>query len=88
VNSAAGVWPLVRPPVRWISRVAHIGTLDPAAKGAFSWEAHGLSVSLHPEEWEAIARLGGRPWHLLERTGGVFLDYWSLGEKHRRTIAR
>jgi hypothetical protein len=88
VSPETVVWPLARPPVLCIPRVAHIGTLDPADKGAFSWGAHGLSVSLHPDEWEAIARLGGRPWHLLERTGGVFLDYWAPDAKRQRTIAR
>jgi len=82
-NTAA---PLSRPPLRSLGRVCHIGTLNPADKGDFSWEAHGLSVSLHPEEWEAIAKLGGLPWHLLERDGGVFLDYWALGRRARRRI--
>jgi hypothetical protein len=79
--------PLLRPPIVRLSRVCHIGTLDPAEKGAFSWEAHALSVSRHPEEWEAIGRLGGRPWHLLERAGGAFLDYWALREKSRLRVA-
>jgi hypothetical protein len=79
---------LCRPPLRRLSRVAHIGTLDPADKGEFSHEAHGLSVSLHPEEWERIAKLGGNPWHLLERDGGVFLDYWALGRRAKRAITR
>ncbi len=80
--------PLSRPPLRSLARVCHIGTLNPADKGDFSWEAHGLSVSLHPEEWERIAELGGRPWHLLARDGGAFLDYWALGRRAKRTIAR
>jgi hypothetical protein len=42
---------------------------------------------VHPEEWEAIARLGGRPWYLLERHDGAFLDYWALGRYARRRIA-
>lgn len=64
--------------------------LNPAEKGAFSWEAHGLSVSVHPQEWEAIAKLGGRSWHLLagkDGEDGVFLDYWALGPRARRRIA-
>lgn len=75
-------------PLRALSRVCHIGTLNPAEKGTFSHEAHGLSVSLDPEEWEMIAKLGGRPWHLLARPGGVFLDYWALGRRARRQITR
>lgn len=77
---------LRRPPLLRLPRVCHIGTLNPADKREVSWEAHGLSVSLHPEEWEMIAKLGGAPWHLLERADGVFLDYWALGRRTRRQI--
>jgi hypothetical protein len=71
-----------------IDRVAHIGSLDRADKGRHSYEGHGLSVSVDPHEWEAIARLGGLPWHLLSRTEGRFVDYWSLSTRSRRGIAR
>jgi hypothetical protein len=69
--------------------VAHIGTLNPADKGrdfAFSHEGHGLSVSVDPEEWERIARLGGRQWHLLRKDSGRFLDYWALTRRQRLAI--
>lgn len=85
VAEAAGPQP--RLPLRRLSRVCHIGTLDPEDKGPFSWESHGLSVSLDPERWEEIAKLGGRRWHLLERDQGAFLDYWSMSPKLRRHIA-
>lgn len=77
-------------PIVALDRVAHIGTLDPADRGSvfsYSYEGHGLSVSVDPEEWEAIARLGGLPWHLLSKPGGTFVDYWSLGARRRRQIA-
>lgn len=46
-----------------LSRVYHVGSLDPADKGCHgeSYEGDGLSMSVHPEAWIAIARLGGLP---------------------------
>jgi hypothetical protein len=79
---------ITRPPLRHLSTVCHIGTLDLADKGPFSWEAQGLSVSIDPTSWEAIAELGGQPWHLLERRAGAFLDYHRLGPRTRLRVAR
>lgn len=77
-------------PTLAIRRVAHIGMLERADKqrSSFSWEGHGLSVSVHPEEWEMIARLGGRPWWLLENSNGRFLDFWALTDAQREEISR
>ena len=63
-------------PIYRRSRVYHVGTLDPDHKGrqGRSFEGDGLSVSLHPQEWSRIARLGGPTWQLT-RQGGAFLDY-------------
>lgn len=73
--------------------MTHIGTLDPAHKGerGESLEGAGLSVSRHPEAWEAIARLGGAPWweadaralkllhgHLLVTRHAEALRQWGL----------
>ncbi len=46
-----------------LSRVYHVGSLDPADKGCQgeSYEGDGLSISVHPDAWIAIARLGGLP---------------------------
>lgn len=57
----------------------HIGTMTPSDKGARgdSLEGHGLSVSTCPEDWEAIAKLGGLPWWTLDSkssSGPKFLD--------------
>lgn len=54
-------------PVIELSCVYHIGTLNPADRGrpGRSLEAHMLSVSLDPEAWIRIARLGGNPIHAL-----------------------
>lgn len=61
-----------------IPRVLHIGTLDPANvglnSGVTSQEGHCLSVSVCPEAWRQIARLGGYPLHQLQNEEGLFLD--------------
>jgi len=75
-------------PTQVIEQVFHIGTLDPGQKGEFSWEGHGLSISLDPEAWEKIAKLGGFPWWRLQKTGGSFLDYHRLSSFHRGRATR
>lgn len=60
----------------------HIGTLNPEHKGRESHEGAGLSVSLHPDAWRKIARLGGFPLHTLQKENNQFLDYYeSLEDK-------
>lgn len=70
------------------SYVYHVGTLDPAHKGCHgpSHEGNGLSVSLHPDEWTAIAQLGGLPRWALARRGGFFLDFHELTDTQRDLI--
>lgn len=61
--------------------VFHVGTFEPNRKGHFhadSLEGHCLSVSLHPEAWIQIARLGGEPVWRLDHASGVFVDILSL----------
>lgn len=61
--------------------VFHVGTLEPDRKGHFhadSLEGHCLSVSLHPEAWIQIARLGGSPVWRLDHESGAFVDILSL----------
>jgi hypothetical protein len=67
----------------------HIGALDPADKGCRgpSHEGNGLSVSTHPDAWEAIARLGGQPWWRLRRAGNRFLDAHALTAAQRSPLA-
>lgn len=64
----------------------HIGTLNPKDKERFSYEGHGLSVSTCPDEWERIARLGGKPWHTLVKPHHFFLDFHSLTVDQRQQI--
>lgn len=64
-------------PVIRLSRVYHVGTLDPALRGTLhrsSQEGPCLSVSLCPQSWVEIARLGGSPLFALERDGAEFFD--------------
>lgn len=44
-------------------------------------EGAGLSVSLHPEEWREIARLGNEPLWILTKPRNKFLDFFRLGKK-------
>ncbi len=60
-----------------LGRVYHVGSLDPALRGSLhrsSQEGPCLSVSLCPDAWTAIARLGGSDLYALERGYGAFLD--------------
>jgi hypothetical protein len=64
-------------PIVELGRVYHVGSLDPALRGSLhrsSQEGPCLSVSLCPDAWTAIARLGGSGLYALERDGGAFLD--------------
>lgn len=72
------------PPTITLARVWHIGTLnaaDKAGRYTQSLEGAGLSVSVHPEAWNEIARLGGLPWHELTQPGGI-----RLLDRHRLTV--
>lgn len=79
-------------PVRSLAEVFHVGQMNPEMKGAgpnkTSLEGNGLSVSLHPEAWKRIARLGGNPtWSLKPSSGqGLFLDVLALSEAQRESI--
>lgn len=72
-------------PTRELELVYHVGTLRPEDKGRRSYEGDGLSVSLHPEEWAAIARLGDTIW-ALHRAGARFLLAHRLDEDQRAGV--
>lgn len=65
-----------------LPRVYHVGTFKPddKLKGAgASHEGNGLSVTLHPDEWTRIARLGDDPvWSLTKPGGFRFLNFRAL----------
>lgn len=60
--------------------VFHVGTFDLSTKGAHGdLEGRGLSVSLVPDAWRSIARLGDAPeWRLSKSPPGRFLDALAL----------
>lgn len=73
----------MRVPVLNLPVVYHVGTLDPGRRGqqwAGSYEGAGLSVSLCPEAWEQIARLGGSPWHACVRHDALYLDLMAMDD--------
>jgi len=69
---------VVPPPLRRFERLFHVGRLDPAAKGIDSHEGDGLSVSRHPEDWRAIARLGDAPVWDIDTRDARFLDFYAF----------
>lgn len=75
-------------PVLSLPEVFHVGSMDAADKGCRgpSYEGHGLSVSLHPDAWIHIARLGGHPTWTLTCGTGAFLDVHALDDVTRTTI--
>lgn len=79
-------------PLVLIQEVFHVGSFDASDKGeqGASLEGNGLSISLHPEEWTAIARLGGRPtWKMTAGAGhGRFLDAHALSSEQNLFIAQ
>lgn len=75
-------------PTRTFEVLYHVGSLDPADKGAVSQslEGDGLSVSLHPEEWARIARLGDSPTWALTKPGNRLVDYWAISAEQRAAV--
>jgi len=69
-----------------IAEVYHVGFMDPQHKRRGSLEGSGLSVSLHPEAWTKIAKLGGRPTQALTNPKGTFLNYHALTDEQKKAI--
>lgn len=64
-------------PLVHLASVYHVGSLDPSRRGSLhgsSQEGPCLSVSLCPEAWTSIARLGGSRLHEMRRDDAAFLD--------------
>lgn len=82
--------PRLELPIVCLPELVHIGTLDPADKGRWfstSLEGHGLSVSRDPDEWERIAKLGGRPWWQLAKPDAAFVNVHELSTVQRQEIS-
>lgn len=77
-------------PLVELACVYHVGSLDRSRRGLLhraSQEGPCLSVSLCPEAWTSIARLGGSQLYELHRDGAAFLDVLeALGDPELRTV--
>lgn len=73
-------------PTRSFAKLFHVGSLNIADKRRGSYEGAGLSVSLHPEEWMQIAKIGGPIWQCT-RPGNRFIDFYRLRKPHKAMIA-
>ncbi|MEP1315004.1 MAG: hypothetical protein ABJK83_00230, partial [Parasphingorhabdus sp.] len=67
-------------PTRNIDQVFHVGSLDVQSRTTrASLEGPCLSISLHPDEWGQIARIGGPVWELTS-PGAVWFDAVNVGD--------
>lgn len=77
-------------PVVDLPELFHVGTFDETHKGVThnttSLEGNGLSVSLHPEAWREIARLGQDPVWKLTTSHAAFIDALSLEPEHWKAV--
>lgn len=76
-------------PIASFEALWHVGTFDLADKGCNgeSHEGRGLSVSVDPDAWVEIHRLGGLPVWELTRAGNAFLDFHRLDRRRRKAVA-
>lgn len=81
VYRVAATLPTLTAKVVW-----HVGTMDPESKGTTSFEGAGLSVSVHPKAWRAIAKLGGLDLWRLTNPNGKFLDARKLTKSEKQAI--
>lgn len=56
-----------------INEVYHVGNLDYKNHSKYSYEANGISVSIHPDKWRKVAKLKGDNF-LLKKNNGIFLN--------------
>lgn len=75
-------------PTKRFTRLWHVGSLQIADKGMQgpSQEGSGLSVSIHPEDWTSIARLGGYPTWDVRRKLNHFLHFHKLTKAQRKAL--
>ena len=73
-------------PTKKISSVFHVGDMNISNKSDFSLEGSGLSVSLHPDAWVKIAKLGGRDIYVLTNNNGIFVDAYKINKKQKDSI--
>ncbi|MBK1666621.1 hypothetical protein CKO28_01005 [Rhodovibrio sodomensis] len=73
-------------PIRRIPGIYHVGTLAGHAPSGSSFEGNALSVSLCPETWRQIARLGDAPVWRLDKPDARFLDLTLLRTGERAAL--
>lgn len=72
---------LAQLPLRLMTCLHHVGTLQAEKRSAFTHEGlAGLSVSEVPKAWQRIARLGGDT-HTLSNSQGCFIDHHALSDE-------
>jgi hypothetical protein len=67
-------------PLISMDQVFHVGDIvdDRSGRPEHSLEAFCLSVSLHPEDWTRIARIGGSPTWEMNRPSSSWIDALSI----------
>lgn len=75
-------------PTKRFTQLWHVGSLQVADKGQQgpSQEGSGLSVSLHPNDWASIARLGGNPIWDVRRLLNRFLNFHKLSLAQHKAL--
>lgn len=76
-------------PLITFDEVFHVGSLNTADRKSASYEGDGLSVSVHPDDWSHIARLGGTATWAMRRTDATplrFVAFHDLSEAATNTI--
>lgn len=80
-------------PIISLPALFHIGQMNPSLKGSThnktSLEGNGLSVSLDPDAWRTIAKLGGNPvWELACKGECNFVDRHAMESMHWAVIEK
>lgn len=76
-------------PLKKVRKAYHIGTLNAGDKdrdekgNVTSYEGEGISITTDPQEWVRIAKIGGSPLWLCEKSSGTFIDNQKLTNEHR-----
>ena len=71
---------------RKITKVFHVGEMNIKNKSKFSLEGSGLSVSINPNEWRKIAKLGDKELHILTNPNGIFVDGNKLNKQQKNNV--
>lgn len=73
-------------PVVSFETLWHVGSLNPHHKKAQSLEGEGLSISLHPDDWEHIAMLTDPTKWEFTKDKNTFLNYHALTTEQKSAI--